>query len=76
MQGNLSATENVVNAEITEDLLCFIYDDKRGDKIPLAVTDSSREKIFLTVFFNCDPLLKPLWQYYWNQFKNFQVDVH
>lgn len=34
VQVNWSTTESTVNAKVTKYLLCFVYDDERGDKIP------------------------------------------
>lgn len=51
MQADLSAVEDVVNAEITEDLLCFVCDNRRRDKVSLGVINPSKKETFLTVFF-------------------------
>ncbi len=41
MRVNLSAAEDTVNAEIIEDLLYFVCDDGRRDKVPSGVTNPS-----------------------------------
>ncbi len=48
---DLSVAEGAVNAEITENLLCFAYNDREGDEVPSGVTDPSGEETFSTVFF-------------------------
>ncbi len=51
MRVDLSATEVAVNAEVTENLLCFVCDDGGGDEVPSGVTDPSGGETFSTVFF-------------------------
>lgn len=51
VQANLSAAKVAVNAKVTKDLLGFVRDNGRGDKVPSGVTDTSGEKNFSTVFF-------------------------
>ncbi len=64
IQTNLSTAEGAVNAEITKDLLSFVYDDEKDNKVPSEVTDLSRGEIFSNVFFDVlvyDSLLKLIW---------------
>lgn len=69
IQANLFVVGSTINIKVTEDLLCFICDDGREDKIPSEVIDHSRGK-FSWLFFSevlvCNLLLKLLWQYCWN----------
>lgn len=51
VQVDLSAVESAVNAKVTKDLFCFVYDNGGGDQKPSGVTGLSGEKTFLTVFF-------------------------
>lgn len=51
VQINLSAAEGTVNVEVTENLLCCVCNDGRGDEIPSRVTDPSRGETFSTIFF-------------------------
>lgn len=56
MQTDRTTTEDIVNIEVIEDLLCFICDDGREDKVLSRVTDPSREETFSTFFFQCPSL--------------------
>lgn len=56
VRADLSTTKSVVNAEVMENLLCFICNDRGGDKILLKVIDLSRKKTFSTVLFRCPSL--------------------
>lgn len=51
MQADLSAAKSAVNAKVIEDLLCFVYNDRRGDKVTSGVTNLFEGETFLTVFF-------------------------
>lgn len=48
---DLSAAKCAVNTKVTEDLLCFVYNDRRRDKVLSGVTNPSRGETFSTVFF-------------------------
>lgn len=63
VRANLSTVEDVVNAEVTKDLFCFIYDDGEEDKVSSGVNNFFGRETFSNVFFNvlvCDSFLKPL----------------
>lgn len=51
VRNDLSATKDIVNIEITENLLYFLCDDRREDKLPSGVTDSFGGETFLNIFF-------------------------
>lgn len=51
MRANLSIIKGAINIEVTEDLLCFVCDDRGGDKISSRVINSSEREIFLIGFF-------------------------
>lgn len=51
VRANLSAAESIVNTKVIKNLLCFVYDDRRRDKIPSRVTNLFRKETFLTIFF-------------------------
>ncbi len=51
IRADLFAIEDAVNAEVTKNLLCFIYDDERGDKVSSGITDPFGKETFSTVFF-------------------------
>lgn len=51
MRVDLSTTKSIVNIKVTKDLLYFVCNDGRGDKVPSVVTDSSRRETFLIIFF-------------------------
>lgn len=51
VQANLFTAEGTVNTEIIEDLLYFVYNNKKEDKILLGVIDPFRWETFSTVLF-------------------------
>lgn len=49
-QADLSIAKSTVNVEITKDLLCFVCNNRRRDKVSSGVIDPSGKEIFSTVF--------------------------
>lgn len=63
IQADLSIAKDAVNIEVIKNLLYFICDNERGDKVLSEITNLSRGKNSSTVFFDflvCNPLLKLL----------------
>lgn len=51
LQANLSTAKDIINIKITKNLLYFIYDDGKKDKIFLRVINLFQKEIFSIVFF-------------------------
>lgn len=51
MQADLSAAEDAINANTIGDLLYFVYDDGRRNKVLSVITDLFRGETFLTIPF-------------------------
>lgn len=67
MQADLFIVESAVNVKVIKNLLYFICDNKREDKVFSKVTNPYRGKLSQLFFSNvlvCDLFLKLLWQYY------------
>lgn len=51
MQANLFIAKGAINIEVIKNLLYFVCDDKRGDKLSSRVNNLSKRETFSTVFF-------------------------